>query len=170
MGDCQVEPETPTNETLCLYPDLINNGECNIEIEYSELCNFDGNDCLEPVPACATPELIGDGTCHANLMNESCSFDGWDCCQTAYPDWIGDGICDEIHNNMNCNYDGTDCATDALNEETELAETCNPEEAYMLNWIGDNICDTALNIEECDFDGGDCDADENSTPPMMILG
>ena len=76
MGDCEV-PEISANLTICIYADLVNNGECNIETENSELCDNDGNDCQEPIPAeCQTPDLIGDGVCHDNLLDESCSYDG----------------------------------------------------------------------------------------------
>lgn len=171
MGDCEV-PEISANLTICIYADLVNNGECNIETENSELCDNDGNDCQEPIPAeCQTPDLIGDGVCHDNLLDESCSYDGWDCCITPYPNWIGDSICDEPHNNVECNFDGLDCVTDVIIDDSELAETCNPEYDWMLNWIGDSICDVVLNTEECDFDGGDCTG-ENSTPatPPFLLG
>ena len=81
MGDCEV-PEISANLTICIHADLVNNGECNIETENSELCDNDGNDCQEPIPAeCQTPDLIGDGVCDDNLLDESCSYDGWDCCR-----------------------------------------------------------------------------------------
>ena len=101
------------------------------------------------------------------LLDESCSYDGWDCCQTDYPDWIGDGICDSIHNNAECNFDGTDCASYAIIDDSALAETCKPEHDYMLNWIGDTICDVVLNTEECDFDGGDCNGESPDYPVYL---
>ena len=103
---------------------------------------FGGSGC------CQKPELVGNGQCDSDLMNQTiCNYDGGDCCNQTL---IGNGNCDNMNNNPTCeNYDKGDCRPPNMQEWPEC-----PHNPAM---IGDGICHNNLKTKaECNYDGGDC--------------
>ena len=90
---------TPSNSTtmsLCRSPQYIGDGYCD-DNNNIWLCDWDGGDCcgenvltnycvacecLDPkeITDCENPELKGDNHCDDETNNESCNWDGGDCC------------------------------------------------------------------------------------------
>lgn len=83
-------------------PGLINNGRCDFDgIENTELCGWDGGDCLiAELPRCTgiDPSWYNDTKCHRELLRKECNFDGTDCiafiqkypnCNAKNPDRVG---------------------------------------------------------------------------------
>ena len=59
-------------------------------------CYFGGSGC------CLRPELVGNGKCERNLMNQFiCNYDNGDCCHMKKY-----GICDNHIYIKECNFDG----------------------------------------------------------------
>ena len=97
------------------------------------------------------PYRIGNGYCNDDTNNESCSYDGGDCCgpnvDTQYCtdcicyadldcraslDLIGNGFCNDEANTAGCNYDGGDCCGDCANTDLCSECTCHDEGALPV--------------------------------------
>lgn len=133
---------------------LIGNGRCNGGPYNTEICNYDGNDCIEfnaLYPGCEVenPWRVGDGRCDGgSYYTSNCGWDGGDCDQCAASavdiSKIGNGICDgAAYMTPECGNDGGDC------------KDCKVDKPRL---IGDGNCqgNGKYNTTVCGWDGGDC--------------
>ena len=105
-----VEDHTPPEYPNCKvdFPSSIGDGFCNVGDYNTEVCGWDGGDCIEfneKYPNCKvdSPSNIGDGWyCNGGDYNtEECGWDGGDCtefnkypnCNVFFKYRIGDGPC-----------------------------------------------------------------------------
>ena len=150
----------------------VGDGECNGGRLNSEICGYDGGDCLEfngKYPNCTVEitSFIGDEFCEGGEYNTAeCGYDGGDCiefnemypnCTVGYAPAIGNGFCQGEFNTAECGYDGGDCLEFHMKYPNCTVET--------PIFVGDGICDgggddyyfiDGYNTSECGYDGGDC--------------
>ena len=162
-----LDPKAP----ICRSPDNFGDNYCD-DNNNNKLCHWDGGDCcgnnvnttycidcecLDPniqssnastTASCRSPNHFGDNHCDDNNNNESCNWDGGDCCG----------------NNVNTSYCIVcECLDpNAQNIKTSttasLLKSCRSPKHF-----GDNYCDDNNNNESCDWDGGDCCGDDVNT-------
>ena len=87
---------------------------------------------------------IGDGWCDPVNNNDSCSYDGGDCCSGSSMDKI----------EYECGLNGFDCADDAFLGPAVVAQF--PDCAGNLLKLADCACDRDNNTPLCGYDGRDC--------------
>ena len=72
-GDCR--PPNIKKWPKCPYnPQFIGDGVCVDHFKTKPECNYDGLDC------CPNCELVGNGECNLENLNDLCMNDGGDCC------------------------------------------------------------------------------------------
>ena len=124
--------------------DQLGDGVCDGFIFNTQICGFDGGDCLDfniQHPKCCGTENYTI----LELFNE----------YHRHPYFgLGDGKCDGIsmYSGPECGYDGGDCELCYTIFEKQF------EKESFGDTFGDGKCDgsSALNIDICGFDGGDC--------------
>ncbi len=159
-------------------------------VNNTPVCGFDSGDCCESANAdCATSTMwpcdcqdpaacdslddsdfttVGDESCDSNNNNETCGWDGGDCCNESY---FTDSYCDSSNNNAACTYDGGDCCATTCTETGGAFScggfsgdnyncvdpaACESHDGTDYMTIGDGTCDDGNRIAQCTFDGNDC--------------
>ena len=164
----------------CANPGYHGDGWCD-DVNNNEACLFDGGDCCGGVidPSYCTECICleeGGGVSGGKTTTSGTTTSGG--CNQGM---IGNNYCDDVNNNESCFFDGGDCCGPNVNTnvctECQCLEggeegsgggitttsgttatcyywlSCNQG---MILWIGDGYCDDVNNNEACCFDGGDC--------------
>ena len=97
---------------------------------------------------------IANSICNVENLNETCLFDGFDCCNSLIDSQtisnIGDGQCHQNLNVLNCAFDMGDCVSQ------EVYENCASAYIFSVGEIGDGYCDDYFNNGFCGYDELDC--------------